>query len=288
MKIVVLLCLAAFMCLALADPPAIDYFRPDQVLRFADHLYDQGDYLRAAGEFQRYLLSFDSLPVNTDEVYFRIARCYCRTGAYGRAIDYYQRVRDLPDSKLSHEASFQTGFCHYLAAEYDSSWTFLNEHRTEFYECGFRNRFYQLLSVNFMMKGLWDDAREALRGPTGPDSFTDELTAFLSEYKHLSRKSPVLAAGYSAVVPGLGKLYCRRPFDALSSFTSIAILGWQAYDGFHDDGKGSVKGWIFSVVGGIFYLGNIYGSVVAADLYNEEVELRLVKKIQVRVNAHFD
>lgn len=288
MKIVVLLGLAALLVSAFTDSLTVDYFRPDQVLRFADHLYHQGDYRRAAGEFQRYLFSFDSLPANADTVYFRIARCYRRTGTYDRAIDYYQRVRDLPDSKLSHDALFQTGFCQYLAAEYDSSRASLVSCASGPADPGIQLKARQLTAVDFMLEGYWDKARRVLVDPADRDSFTGELAAFLVEYEHLPRKSPVLAAGYSAVIPGLGKLYCRRPFDALSSFTSIAILGWQAYDGFHDDGKGSVKGWIFSVVGGIFYLGNIYGSVVAADLHNEEGELLLVKKVQVRVNAHFD
>jgi TM2 domain-containing membrane protein YozV len=138
------------------------------------------------------------------------------------------------------------------------------------------------------MEGLWDEAAGFLADTAGRDTFTRELLNFTIEARRLPRKNPAWAGIYSAVIPGLGKLYCRRPFDALSSFTSTAILGWEAYSGFHDDGLGSVKGWIFSAIGGIFYLGNIYGSLVAADIYNEEIEDKLVNKIRFRVHANFD
>ena len=41
---------------AAAEEP-IDYYTPENVRKFADFLYEQGDYLRAAGEYQRYLFS---------------------------------------------------------------------------------------------------------------------------------------------------------------------------------------------------------------------------------------
>jgi tetratricopeptide (TPR) repeat protein len=221
-------------------------------------------------------------------VYFRIGRCYRRTGVFDRALEYYGRVRNLPASPLAAGALFQTAFCQYLKGDYDSSLIVLRQDQTDPSMAGFQAPCGELRCVDLMMQGQWPEAREALGVITDRDPFTAELEDFLAAKDRLPRKNMALAGVYSAVVPGLGKLYCRRPLDALSSFTSIGILGWQAYDGFHDDGPGSVKGWIFSVIGGIFYLGNVYGSVVAADLYNEEGELMLIQKVQVRVNAYFD
>ncbi|MEJ2567876.1 MAG: hypothetical protein P8Z50_03225 [candidate division WOR-3 bacterium] len=68
---------------------------------------------------------------------------------------------------------------------------------------------------------------------------------------------------------------------------TVGITGWQAYEGFKADGVHSVKGWIFGVVGGIFYLGNIYGSVVAADIYNEEQEVFFRLSVNKYLNENF-
>ncbi len=270
-----------------AESLTANYFRPDQIVRFADHLYRQRDYLRAAGEYQRYLFSFDSLPGNADSVHFRIGACYRKAGFYQQAIDQYRIVRSLPTSNLMMEAVIQTAFCYYLAGEYDSTMVSLTRPDSTDWNPELWRRAQELLSVNYIMKRDWPAARSLVH-TMEQNPFTQELISFLAEHEHLPRKNMYTAGLLSAVVPGLGKLYCRRAYDAFSSFSSIAILGWQAYDGFHDDGTSSVKGWIFSVIGGIFYLGNIYGSIVAADLYNEEGELTLINRIQARVYVHFD
>ena len=43
-----------FLSVVSAETPP-DYYSPENVRKFADFLYEQGDYLRAIGEYQRYL-----------------------------------------------------------------------------------------------------------------------------------------------------------------------------------------------------------------------------------------
>jgi len=271
-----------------ADTLNVEYFHPGNVLLFADHLYRQGDYRRAIGEYQRYLFGFDAPPSNADEVWFRVARGYRRTGDFDRAIEYFLLIPTRPGSALVPEALLQTAYCRYLADDFRGSRDFLAAHAAELSAVRTGERSRQLASVDCMMEGRWQAAAGFLADTADRDAFTRELRVFADAARRRPGKSMALAGIYSTVLPGLGKLYCGRPFDALSSFTSTAILGWEAYTGFHDDGPGSAKGWIFAAIGGIFYLGNIYGSVVAADIYNEEVEMKLIDKIRLRVNAYFD
>ena len=44
-----------FMLVAGVAAAEVDYYSPENVLQFADFLFEEGDYLRAAGEYQRYL-----------------------------------------------------------------------------------------------------------------------------------------------------------------------------------------------------------------------------------------
>jgi len=52
---------------------AFDYFSSENILKFADHLYKNGDYLRAAGEYQRYLFSIPR-SASSDSIYYRMIR----------------------------------------------------------------------------------------------------------------------------------------------------------------------------------------------------------------------
>ena len=128
-----------------------------------------------------------------------------------------------------------------------------------------------------MQKKEWDKAREFLKDS---DFNQSQIILLLENGENLPKKNRFVSGVFSAVIPGAGKCYCGRPLDGFHSFVTTGIATWQAYEGFKADGIHSVKGWIFGVLGGLFYLGNIYGSVVAADIYNEEQET--VFKITVK------
>ena len=55
-----------------------------------------------------------------------------------------------------------------------------------------------------------------------------------------------------------------------------------AYDGFKNDRQG--KAWAFTGLTGIFYIGNIYGSHINAQIYNAQQ----FSKIKAGVNFEID
>ncbi len=81
-------------------------------------------------------------------------------------------------------------------------------------------------------------------------------------------KSPLLAAGLSAIVPGTGKFYTKNWNDGIFSFLFVASNVWQAYRGFSEHGSKSAYGWTFAGLSASFYIGNIFGAVKAARRYN--------------------
>jgi len=109
---------------------------------------------------------------------------------------------------------------------------------------------------------------------------------FAEKGLYLERKSELLAGLSSAVIPGAGKAYCGHSTDALFSFIMVGLMGWQAYENFREDGIGSVRGWIYGTIGGVFYLGNIYGSIAAAKIYNEQQENKLLDKLKFSINVY--
>jgi len=132
---------------------------------------------------------------------------------------------------------------------------------------------------------VFDSLAEVASGHESRESLL-KSKRYAEEGKNLSRKNSIMAGVLSTVFPGVGKAYCKRYKEALSSFIVIGINGWQAYDGFYEKGQGSAKGWIFAAIGGVFYLGNIYGSTVAAHIYNRQQEKDLLTKIDVEINFY--
>jgi TM2 domain-containing membrane protein YozV len=100
----------------------------------------------------------------------------------------------------------------------------------------------------------------------------------------MPHKSGAVAAILSAALPGTGKLYLGRLRDAVISVAVIGFSSWQAYDGFINDGRQSVKGYIFSSIGAAFYAANIYGSAIAVRAYNDTQRQNVLRKIDIAIN----
>lgn len=288
MKILLLLPVAAGV-LAATNTESKDYFTPENVRAFADHLFDAGDYLAAIPEYHRFLVMADTPAPNADTIYFRIGLCYRRAKVSDRALDYFSMVRgQFPASPLARAATFQSALLLFFAGAYDSSHVLLAIPDSGIVREPPEGDWRLLKAAGYLQQRQWLPAARLLVGPEDADTLDQRLMAFVGQCRALPRKQPWLAAVLSAAVPGAGKLYCGRPFDALPSFFGIGVMTWEAYSGFDRDGLKSVQGWIFGTIGGIFYLGNIYGSAVGAGIYNEEQEAALRSRIALYVRARFD
>lgn len=261
----------------------LEYFSPENIRRFADYLFEEKQYIRAAGEYQRFLFATDSFPENADSIFFKIALCYRFSENYKYSISYFKRIsNEYEKSQLLTEAYLEIGVCYSLIDSFQESnkvlkTYFLNE-PTE------NTRAKHLIALNHIQKKEWDRAREFL---SDSDSKQSQIFLLLGDGESLPKKNRFVSGMFSAVVPGAGKFYCGRPMDGFHSFVTTGITTWQAYEGFKADGIHSVKGWIFGVLGGLFYLGNIYGSVVAADIYNEEQETMFKISVKKYLDENF-
>lgn len=286
------LCIGCFVLILKflsADSLDIEYYNPQNILNFAEFLYQGEDYLRAAGEYQRYIFTGDSLPEDADFIYYKIGKCYRLTKNYNKAIEYFQKsIDENTRGYLLHQANYQIALCYFLMDEFKISTTFLDSSISIADQDEIRQCMERLLAINYIQQKKWSQAVDLLDINKNPDPATRQLANFTQTGQQLPQKNKVLAGLYSTLIPGTGKLYCGRPFDGMQSLLTTAILGWQAYDGFNTDGIQSVKGWIFGSIGGVLYLGNIYGSVVAAEIYNAEQEEKFITRIKVFINVDLD
>ena len=269
-----LFCILCFVSAAFGDT---HYDSPENILKFADHLYQEGDYLRAAGEYQRYLFHSSQ---DADNVQYRLGMCYRRAGDTERAIASFHK---LTQSSLKFAASYQIAYSYFLSGRHKNSIQFLNEAMDRTEDNDERGKLQILSTFNHLHQKRWSDAERMLGTPKIRDEELSQtaltLRANAQEGMYLPRRSPALAGLLSAVVPGAGKLYCGQYGDGIYSLFLAGVTGLLAWDGFQENGVHSVRGWIFGSAFGIFYAGNIYGSTIAARVYNHQLETDLLKRL---------
>ena len=267
--------------IAIGGSPPIDYYQPENIRKFANYLYTQGDYLRAAGEYQRYLFSQPTALGN--DVVRRIADSYRLGGQPDRAVQF---LKTQPDSNL---ARYELGATYFLMKQYDESIHFLEKSQDLFQEGEYRWKSRILIGMNQLMQKRWERAIQHfdqldLNGmPETVEQHVSTYRRYAEDGVNLSSKNPLLAGFLSTVLPGSGRVYIGRPNDALITVFLLGVLGWAAYDGFSENGVSSRKGWTLGTLGGIFYLGNIYGSVVAAQTHNRRAEAAFLATIPLEI-----
>lgn len=86
------------------------------------------------------------------------------------------------------------------------------------------------------------------------------------------KKSPLLAAVASALVPGLGKIYSKCYGEGFASFLSIASTAAIAADNWIKRGPQDWRSILFTSLSALLYVGNIYGSYISVGLYNNYLD----------------
>lgn len=263
----------------------IDYFSSENILKFADHLFEQGDYERASGEYQRYLISVSHDP-SSDSIYYRSIRSLFLAGDYDRCRGFLDSYPEYyPVSPRLNEIDLYRAIIYSHEGEYRKSNELLSTSTT-------RNFPLRSLAEAFNYTNLGDFESAGKVACNYNESYVktdrristllDDLCRKLQSV-NIKYKSPTVAASL-AVMPGAGRLYCGNWGDALNSLFIIGLFGYLSYDGFHDDGESSVRGWLFGSIGGVFYAGNIYGSAVAARLYNRKIEDDFIGGIDIDIS----
>ncbi len=243
-----------------------NYFSPDKVLAFAEYLMQEGDWLRAAGELERYI--FLRKGKVDESIWKKLALCYRKGGKLEKAIEIYAKLRK--EAGQQEDATFHLAA---LLAEKNPSKAFnLAKEGIEFSSKRWKPKFLQLSCYILIKRGRWKETLRLLDEAEGNPALRGSLLLLrpLVRRAMADLKSP-LKAGLLSLLPGAGKIYAGRTKDGIYSFLLIAVSAWQAWQGFSKEGISSVKGWTFAGLGLFFYAGNIYGSVAAARIHNLQV-----------------
>jgi hypothetical protein len=137
----------------------------------------------------------------------------------------------------------------------------------------------------------WDEASRLDAGAPAAGTagaWQQEDRELMRRYQSLPRKSPWLAGALSAVIPGLGRVYIGRWPDGLMSFLLVGLTTSLAAQGFYEDGRSSVRGWVLGSIGALLYVGNVYGSAVGAIVQRRDAEDALMQEIDHAYERRLD
>jgi len=235
-----------------AQAQSDDYFSPSNIRKFGQYLFSQGDYLRAAMEWERYLY----LVGEDDSVQYKIGYCHTARERYDFAAEAFLQIAQKPHSPLAESARLAA--MDNLVQLSDWSGILAMQPRNDA-EWAYRYYADQALES----QPLSADYFAAMQS----DSLRARLLHWELERQAVKKKSPLLAAVASAAVPGLGKLYLNRPGDALYAFAVTGLAALVSYRAFAADLQ--VTGVITSGITLSFYLGGIYGSYIGAQIHNQ-------------------
>lgn len=96
----------------------------------------------------------------------------------------------------------------------------------------------------------------------------DELVAISEAMQSFRPRSPLLLAGASALVPGLGKMLSGRVGEGVSALLAVASLAAITAENAVNCGLSDWKTILFGSMTILSYTANIYGSYVSAQIYN--------------------
>lgn len=106
---------------------------------------------------------------------------------------------------------------------------------------------------------------------------------FASRYSAKS-KSPWLAAGASALVPGLGKIYAGKLGEGIAAFLLTGAAAAITAEHWVKDGPSDWKTIVPGILCGALYIGNIYGSYMSVSIYNQKI--RNEQQTAILYNIH--
>ena len=186
-----------------------------------------------------------------------------------QAVDYFDRVPDT--SSYFEKSLFFSTVCDAYLGRFQQARSRLQSYS------GSRQ---ELCQYELAALSLLEDDAHAYRQAAANFSYSSYALAdgeklfddiYRSRYES-RKKSPALAAAASAIVPGLGKIYSKCYGEAFASFLCIGATAAIAADNWIKRGPQDWRSIVFTTIGALLYVGNIYGSYVSVGLYNNYLE----------------
>jgi len=252
--------------LALPQSTSFDFHSPQNIKLFADHLFCEGDFLRAVEEYTLVQNIFCN-----DTINLKIMLGYSNLGLSKLSNEVFKSISNksvfYPDGYLismKNELRIKSKPLEYPIS---SSFNLLQQ-----------ESFNRLVSVSTLYgEKSVVTKKEFLSVFASQDQ---DAVSQLYDYKFDPLyKSLTLAGIFSAIIPGSGKMYVGEWEDGITSLLITGLFAFLAYDNFKADH--TTRALIFTGVGAFFYAGNIYGSISSAQIFNAKIDFEFENGLKV-------
>jgi tetratricopeptide (TPR) repeat protein len=231
-----------------------EIFNYDNSVKFGVYLYQSAQYEFAAKELERCLFL---KPEDYNATLFLLK-------VYRKMNEYDKAVRLASSGRLMDTESFGIEYFKMLieAGKLKDASVLISE------KAYFKDKSDLKLSTILLQKE-WKNGFDYRN--ENSSVINKSLSEIVDKSMAFKRKSPVLVGILSTILPGSGKAYSHRWKDGLISFVMTASTGFVAVRGFNRSNQ-SVYPWIMGTLFTVYYTGNIYGSVQAANKFNKSKE----------------
>jgi len=236
---------------------SFDFHSRENLKKFADYLFCEGDYLRAIEQYG--LLKDHSASDTTD---FKMMLGYSKLGLYKESNKYFNGIDDKSNFysdayllSLKNELLIEPKL---IIASNDQSLDSIQ-----------LKSFRKLTTISMLYEVEFNILRENFISTFDEDE-RNAVASFYDFKVDPHYKSPALAGILSAIIPGSGKMYVGEWGDGVTALVVTSLFAFLAYDNFRADH--TTRAWIFTGLGAFFYAGNIYGSIASAQIFNAKIE----------------
>lgn len=227
----------------------------EQVWDFAESLYRQGEYYRAISEYQRLLYFFPGSEL-APAARLRIGEAYLLGGEPELAVRHFSMLLEQTDPAGRDPLLYLRGM----------AW--LERGRARPYSLGEED----------IQAGLRDFRALSPDSPQGRRSAP--FVAAMEAPQDVPHKSPWLAGGLSAAVPGAGSVYVGRYAEGALAFFVDALFIASTVSAFQHDQP--VLGAVLGVFALAFYGGSIYAAANGAHKYNDRARAAYLDEQRTR------
>jgi TolA-binding protein len=265
-------------------PPAIPsdpLTDADQILGFADALFNDGDYFRAITEYKRFLFLHPA-DARSGRVQLQIGLSYQRGQQWDDARQTFEAIaQQHPDPEIRAEAAYLIGETAFRQGRYAQAIADLRPVAERYGPTPIGERARYLLGWSYLRARQWLEASQTFAtidpaSPLFPSSRA--LAEAAREGEHLPRKSPVLAGLMSGVIPGTGHFYTGRWRDGTVALLLNGAFLTAGIEAVSAGNEAAAALLLFFEAA--WYSGAIYGAVNAAHKYNRDLEERWLQGLE--------
>lgn len=238
----------------------------DNSKKYANFLYQSGDYELAAQEYER-IIFLDSLNIDAK---LQLLRSYRFLKRYDLGIDKYKQW-NIRQINFEEEYIKNLLLSNYLNRAESFLETTTNFESTQ-------QLFYKVASS--MLAYNIQKADSLLQDSSIQSKPLNEYRTIIRDVHSFHKKRIGIALPMSMIVPGAGKIYVGYWKDGLMSLLLTGLTVWQTQRAFEKKGIRSVYGWVYAGLGTGFYIGNLYGTVKSVKKFNNNFKHKIIHRIE--------